>query len=124
MANTDRNLNIKRVGPEGHHVDYNVDGGAHIYRGVFLAALTATGMVVPGTTAGSGHACAVATHEQDASASADNIKSVRGETDRDFIMANDADDPFTIADLPGATAWMVDDHTVSSDSDGGTRKAW
>lgn len=123
MSNTDRNLNIKRVGPEGHHHHYPVDGGSHIYRGVFLAPLTATGMMVPGTTALSGHAVAIATHEQDATGLADAAKHVRGEFDRDFVVGNDDTNPFTEADLPGAIAWMVDDHTVSNSSNGGTRKA-
>lgn len=123
MANTTVNLEIYRVGPDGEHLQLPVDGGAHIYKGTLLSTLTATGMAVPGSTAGSGRAVAVSTHEQDASAVADGVKEVRAETDRDFLFANGAGgDACSDATLIGATLWMVDDHTVGDNDGGATRQ--
>lgn len=114
MAISTKNLDIIRVGPEGHHQDLPVDGGTHIYKGTMLSALTTGGMHVPTTTALSGHCVAVATHEQDASTVADGVKHVRGETDRDFIFPNDVTNPFSEASKIGAIAYAVDDHTVAT----------
>ncbi len=115
MANTTVNLNIYRVGPEGHHIDMPVDGGSHLYKGSFVANLNSGGMAVPGSTASSGPALGVATHEVDASAVGDNIKNVRVETDRDFLFpCGTSGDAVTDATPKGTLLYMVDDHTVST----------
>jgi len=119
MANTTRNLIRRPVGREGYQMHLPVDGGAHIYEGSLVAQLTATGMLVPASTAGSGPAIGVACHEVDASAAADGDKRCMIETDRVFIFPNGlTTDAFSEASMIGADVFVGDDHTAF-DNDGG-----
>jgi len=123
MANTTKNLGVKTVGEGGRSINLPVDGGSHLYRGSLISQLTATGMCVPGSTAASGPAIGVAEHEQD-NTGADAAKRVVIHTDRIFVFANTADagDDFTETDMIGSVAYMLDDHTVQNNDEGGTLK--
>lgn len=124
MANTTSNLTITSFGPEGLSFHLPVDGGAHIYEGSLVSQLTATGCVVPASTANSGQAVGVATHEADNTSGSDGDLRVKVETRRLFLFSNGtAGDAFSDASLIGSLAYAFDDHTVYDNSAGATLKA-
>lgn len=111
------NLTRLPYGKGGRDVTLPVDGGTHIYAATLVSQLTATGMLVPCSTALSGPAIAVSTHEQDNSAGADGALRCVCETDRIFLLANAAaPHACSEATLYGAVVWAEDDHTISADS--------
>ncbi len=121
MSNATSNLRCYPYGKGGRDIVTPVDGGAHLYEGTLVAQLTATGMLVPGSTASSGPACGVATHEQDATAVADSVVRCTIETDRIFLFANGATtDACSEATLLGSVVYMLDDHTVADNNGGAT----
>lgn len=122
MANADTNLIIRTQGAEGRKRHHPVDGGAHLYKGTLISQLTATGACVPTSTASSGYAIGVAQHEADNSAGSDGDVRIEVEYGRIYEFANDSVAPFDEANLIGAPAYAVDDHTVSPDSDTGSRQ--
>lgn len=117
MANTAENLTITSLGPEGISFHLPVDGGAHIYEGSFVSQLTATGCVVPTSTAASGVCVGVATMESDNTSGSDGDKRVKVETKRLYLASNGtAGDAFSDASLIGSVAYAFDDHTVYDNS--------
>jgi hypothetical protein len=123
MANTDKNLKVYPYGKEGRHIVHGVDGGAHIYEGTFVSQLTATGMLVPGSTASSGPAVGVSKHEQDNTSGSDGAKRCEFETDRVFLFANGtAGDACSEATMLGSPLFMIDDHTVADNDNSGARQ--
>jgi len=122
MSNTSVNLDPKPVGKDGRIYHLPVDGGSHIYKGTMVAQLS-TGMLVPGSTASSGNCIGVAQHEQNNTGS-DADKYCVVETERVYIFANSSDsgDACSAATLIGAPVYMLDDHTVQDNDEGGTLK--
>lgn len=123
MAISTVNLDIYSFGAEGFLYDLPVAAAVHIYMGTLVAQLTASGYVVPFSTAASEHAVGVATHEQDNSAGANGAKRVRVESHRIYAFANGAGgDAFADTDFIGAPVYASDDHTVAKTSQVGTLK--
>src|SRR5262249_15703968 len=85
--------------------------------------LTATGMLVPGSTASSGPAIGVATHDQDNTDGSDGDLRCIVATDKIYLFANGlTTDACSEATLLGAPVYMHDDHTVYDNDAGGTLK--
>jgi hypothetical protein len=123
MANATSNLDRITIGKEGYIFDLPVEGGEHIYEGTLVSQLTASGCVVPYSTASSEHAVGVAQHEQDNTSGADADKRVRVESGRMFAFTNGASaDAFADTDFIGAPVYASDDHTVAKTSDTNARK--
>src|SRR5215831_13146388 len=100
MANAQNALIITTIGHEGLIFDLPVDGGTAIYEGTIVTQLTATGMVVPYSTASSDMAIGVAQHNQDNTTGSDGDKRVRIESKRAYVFANGtAADAFAESDL-------------------------
>jgi hypothetical protein len=124
MANATSNLDKCGVGTDGRRFHVPVDAGQHIYENTLISQLTATGMAVPTSTASSGPAIGVATHECDATSGSDGDNRLVVETDRTYCFTNGAStDAFSEASLIGSLAYAFDDHTVYNNSNGGTLRA-
>lgn len=123
MANATDNLVRVTVGKEGYIFDLGVDGGTHIYEGTLISQLTATGYIVPYSTASSGWAVGVSQHEADNSSGSDGDKRCRVESGRMFAFTNGAGgDAFADTDKIGAPVYGTDDHTVAKTSNSGARQ--
>lgn len=123
MANTTVNLALCGVGREGRHVNVGVKAATHIFRGVMIAQDTATGYLVPYSTAGSGPCIGVSEHEQDNSLGADDALDAQLEWDREFVFANGTGGDKVLASTPlGTVLYGTDDHTIALTSGGGTRQ--
>ena len=121
MANATSALPYEPVGSGGKVIELPVDGGTAIYGGTLVSQLTATGMVVPGSTASSTRAIGVAMHDANNSSGSDGDKRVQVMTERIFAFANGATtNAFSEASIIGSTAYMADDHTVYDNDAGGT----
>jgi hypothetical protein len=122
MANSTVNLAKFPYGQGGRNVTLPVDGGTHIYDGTMVAQLTATAMLVPGSTAASGHCIGVADHEQD-NTGADAALRCKIVTDKIFLFANGTSTNACSEATPlGSAVYMFDDHTVYDNSAGDTLK--
>lgn len=122
MANTTNNLEIEAIGSGGICIfDLPVDGGAHLRQGTLVSQLTATGALVPYSTASSGVCVGVAQHEADNSGGADGAVRAKVESRRVYAFANDASDDFSEASLIGSVVYGSDDHTVADASTGGRK---
>jgi hypothetical protein len=124
MANSTVNLNTE-TGHDGPFVfDLPVDGGSHIYKGTLVSQLTATGQLVPYSTASSGVCVGVAQHEVDNSGGADGAMRCRVESCRLVYLTNGAGgDAFSDASLIGSVVYASDDHTVADNSNSAAYKA-
>lgn len=124
MANAQTNLITETVGGPGPFTFHlPVDGGSHIYKGTLVSQLTATGAIVPYSTAATGHVVGVADMEADNTAGADGAKRCYVESHRAFAFTNGAGgDAFSEASLIGSVVYGTDDHTVAKTSSAGTRK--
>lgn len=125
MANSTVNLQPTGVGKEGRKVNVGIKGGVHIFEGVMISQITATGMAVPYSTAATGVCIGVSTHENDNTAGADGDLEVQVENDREFVFANGAGaDAFLVSTPLGSPVYGTDDHTVAlTDGGAGARKA-
>ena len=127
MSNYTEDATVDTVGGPGPFCfDLPVDAGSKVYKGSLCTQLTATGMVVPYSTAAAGVAVGVAQHAADNSAAgtSDGDKRVRIETKRMFAFANGAGgDAFSEASLIGSLVYGSDDHTVADNSNSLARKA-
>lgn len=127
MANLLVDGNIDMIGGPGPFCfDLPVDAGSKVFKGSLCTQLTATGMVVPYSTAAAGVAVGVAQHGADltAAGTADGDKRVRIETKRMYAFDNGAGgDAFSEATLIGAVVYGTDDHTVAKTSGTQARKA-
>lgn len=127
MANYTSDSIVDTVGGPGPLCfDLPVDAGSKVYLGSLCTQLTATGMIVPYSTAAAGVAVGVAQHAADNSAAgtSDGDKRVRVETKRMFAFANGAGgDAFSEASLIGSVVFGSDDHTVADNSNSLARKA-
>ncbi len=127
MANLTSDSIVSPIGGPGPFAfDLPVDAGSKVYLGSLCTQLTATGMVVPYSTAAAGVVVGVAQHAADNSAAgtADGDKRVRLETKRMYAFANGAGgDAFSEASLIGSVVYGSDDHTVADNSNSLARKA-
>ncbi len=127
MANYTEDAVIETVGGPGPFCfDLPVDAGSKVFAGSLCTQLTATGMVVPYSTAAAGVVVGVAQHASDNSAAgtSDGDARVRIESRRMFAFANGAGgDAFSEASLIGAVVYGTDDHTVADNSNSLARKA-
>lgn len=127
MANYTEDAILDTIGGPGPFTfDLPVDAGSKVFKGSLCTQLTATGMVVPYSTAAAGVCVGMAQHAADNSASgaADGDKRVRIETKRVFALDNGAGgDAFSEASLIGALVYGSDDHTVADNSNSLARKA-
>jgi hypothetical protein len=113
-------------GPGPFQFDLPVDAGSKVFCGSLCTQLTATGMVVPYSTASAGVVVGVAQHAADNSAAgtSDGDKRVRIETKRIYCFDNGAGgDAFSEASLIGSVVYGTDDHTVADNSNSLARKA-
>lgn len=123
MSNSTDNLTIFPYGKGGRNISLPIDGGTHIYEGTMVAQLTATGMLVAGSTAASGKCIGVATHEQDNSSGADSALRCTVRTDEVFLFANGTSTNACSEATPlGSAVYMFDDHTIYDNSAGDTLK--
>lgn len=121
MSNTTKNLIVRPYGKDGRAIYLPVDGGAHIYAGSLVSQLTSTAMLVPGSTASSGPAIGVATHEVDNTDGSDGDLRCAVETDRIFEFTNGSGgDACSEATKLFSVVYMGDDHTIYDNSAGGT----
>lgn len=118
MANADSNIITETVGGPGPFTfDLPVDGGSHIYKGTLVSQLTATGQLVPYSTASSGVCVGVSQHEADNSGGSDGDKRCRVETKRMYALDNGAGgDAFSDTHAIGSVVYASDDHTVADNS--------
>lgn len=121
MANLTAALGRKPYGKGGRDISHGVDGGTATYEGGLISQLTATGMLVPASTASSGPAIGVATYDQDNTNGSDGALRLTVETDRIFLFANgSAGDACSEATLIGSPVYAFDDHTVYDNDASGT----
>jgi hypothetical protein len=123
MSNATGSLAYAPYGQGGRNVHLPVDAASKVYKGALVSQLTATGMLVAGSTASSGPAVGVATHDADntASGAADGDVRCVVHTDRVFLFANGTStDACSEATLMGAPVYMHDDHTVYDNDASGT----
>ena len=113
MANATSDLIMRPYGAAGREVELPVAASTTLYKGTLVSLLTATGDVVPCTTALSGAAIGVAQHGVDNSSGSSGDKRVRVEVGGVYIFANDGSNPVTEANLLFAPLYATDDHTVS-----------
>ena len=125
MSNATANLPTETIGGSGPFVfDLPVDGGSSIFKGALVSQLTATGMVVPYSTASSGPCIGVAQHASNNTSGADGATRVQVETKRAYAFTNgSAGDAFSEASLIGSVVYGSDDHTVADNSNSAARKA-
>lgn len=124
MANTAVNLVARPIGAAGIQVHLPVDGGSHIYAGALVSQLTATGCVVPYSTASSGVCIGVAQHEADNTSGSDGDKRVTVEFKRIYALNNGTSgDACSEATLLGSVLYGTDDSTVADNSNSAARKA-
>jgi hypothetical protein len=112
-------------GPGPFHFDLPLDAGSKVFKGSLCSQLTATGCVVPYSTAAAGVVVGVADHAADltAAGTADGDKRVRIQTKRMFAFTNGAGgDAFSEASLIGSVVFGTDDNTVADNSAAATRK--
>lgn len=124
MANSTINLIVHPYGQGSARVaQLPVDGGAHIRKGTLVSQLTATSMLVPGSTASSGPAVGVAMHEVDNSAGDDGDLYCDVEYGTIYLFANGlTTDACSEATPMFSVVFMGDDHTIFDNSASGTLK--
>lgn len=105
--------------------DLPVKATAKVFLGSLCTQLTASGMVVPYSTASAGVVVGVAQHAADntASGASDGDVRVRVESKRMFALDNGTSgDAFADTDLIGSVVYGTDDHTVAKTSNSAARK--
>jgi hypothetical protein len=123
MANATTNLTRVDHGQVGRIIDLPVAAATHIYDGTLLTQLTATGGLVPYSTASSGWVVGVAQHESDNSAGLIGDKRCRFEFGVVYNFANGAGgDAFADTDKIGSPVYGTDDHTAAKTSSTGARQ--
>ena len=127
MSNYTADAIVDTVGGPGPFIfDLPVDAASKVFKGSLCTQLTATGCVVPYSTASAGVVVGVAEHAADNSAAgaSDGDVRVRIQTNRIFCFANGAGgDAFSEASLIGSVVYGTDDHTVADNSNSLARKA-
>lgn len=125
MANSTANLVREPIGGPGpFNFDLPVAASTRIYEGILVSQLTATGGLVPYSTASSGVCVGVSQHEADNTGGSLGAKRCVVESKRLYAFKNGTStDAFSEATLIGTVVFGVDDNTVADNSNGGTRKA-
>lgn len=125
MANATSDLITDTIGGPGPFtINLPVKAATVIYRGTLVAQDTASGMLVPYSTASSGVAVGVAQHGTSNAAGANGDKRVWVETKRAYAFKNGSGgDAFSEASLIGSVAYGTDDSTVADNDGSATRKA-
>lgn len=124
MSNATSSIVTLPYGQGGRNVQLPVDGGSKIYKGTLVAQLTATTMLVAGSTASSGPAIGIATHDVDNSAGSDGDLRCIVRMDQIFLLANGTStDACSEATKLFSVVYMADDHTVYDNSAGSTLQA-
>lgn len=123
MANATADLKYIGIGQDGRVAHHPVDGGTTIYRGTLVSQLTATGQLVPTSTASSGPAIGVAMAKADNASGSDGAVRAQVESDRVFLFANGTStNACSEATLIGSPVYAFDDHTVYDNDAAGTLK--
>ncbi len=117
MSNATAALVLKPYGKGGRPVTLPV-GVYAIKGGTMVAQLAAGSYLCPGSTASSGPAVGVATHDQDNSAGSAADLRCAVLTDQVFVFANSVGDPCAETTAFGAIVYMEDDHTISKTNGG------
>lgn len=121
MTNAAESLALFPYGQGGRKVTLPVDGGSAIYKGTMVSQLTATAMLVAGSTASSGPAIGVAEHDISNTSGSDSDVRCSIQTDRIFLFANGTStDACSEATPMFSVVYMGDDHTVFDNSNGST----
>lgn len=125
MANASSNLTREPIGGPGpFNFHLPVAASTRIYEGILVSQLTATGGLVPYSTAASGVCVGVSQHEADNSGGLLGAKRCIVEAKRLYALDNGTStDAFSEASIIGSVVYGVDDHTVADNSNSGTRKA-
>ncbi|MBN5136886.1 hypothetical protein [Stenotrophomonas sp. C-A] len=104
---------------EAFRVGHPTNPGTQIHSGTLIALLATNGNAVPAGTAGSGDAVGVALRSVTGTSAGEPVECERG---TGFRFDNSAGaDAIARADI-GATAYIVDDQTVSKTDNSGARK--
>lgn len=104
---------------DAHRVGHPSNPGTALHAGTLIALLATNGNAVPAGTAGSGDAVGVALRSVTGTAAGETVECERG---TGFRFDNSAGaDAIARADI-GATAYIVDDQTVSKTDNNGARK--
>lgn len=126
MANQTSDGVIDAIGGHGPYCfDLGVKAATAVFTGSLCTQLTASGFVVPYSTAAAGVVVGVAqfTADNTAAGAADGDKRVRLECFRAFAFTNGTSaDAFSEATLIGSVVFGTDDTTVAKTSSGATRK--
>lgn len=110
-------------GPGPFNFDLPVDGGTKIFKGTLVCQLTATGQLVPYSTASSEHCVGVAQADVDNSGGADGAKRCLVESHRIFAFKNGGGgDALADTDFVGRLVFGTDDTTVAKTSSTQARK--
>jgi len=124
MAISTSNRVIKPYGEGDREVVLPVDGGTHIYAGTLVSQLNATQMLVPTSTASSGAAIGVATHEVDNTDGSDGTLRCKVRYGGIYLMPNGSGgDACSEATKLFSVVYASDDHTICDNSAGSTRQA-
>lgn len=123
MSNAQFNYPLPTMGEGPTYIfDLPVAASAHIYRGTLISQLTASGNVVPYSTALSSRVVGVAQFEIDNSSGSAGDKRLRIETKRMYAMKNGTSgDAFSESSIIGDVVYGSDDHTVAKVSTGGRK---
>lgn len=124
MTNSIKNIkSFPYGGDPGREVLLPVAGGSHIFEGTMVAQLASTNMLVPGSTASSGPAIGVATHEVDATNSSDSDKRCKVRFGTVFEYTNGTNTDACSETTPlFSVVYMGDDHTIFDNDGGATLK--
>lgn len=121
MSNATAAIITLPYGKGGREVVLPVDGGSTIYSGTLVSQLTSGSMLVPASTASSGAAIGVATHDVDNSAGSDGDLRCTVRTDGIFLFANGTGgDACSEATAMFSIVYAGDDHTVFDNSNSST----
>ena len=119
MSNATAEIPMANADAQGRRFHLPVNSGSQIYKGTLVAQLTATGKLVPFSTAASGPAIGKATHD----VLGDGTNRCLIESECKYRIANGAGpNAFSEATQYGVPVYGSDDHTASLTSVGDTLK--
>ncbi len=119
MSNATAEIPMANADAQGRRFHLPVNSGSQIYKGTLVAQLTATGKLVPFSTAASGPAIGKATHD----VLGDGTNRCLIESECKYRIANGAGaNAFSEATTYGVPVYGSDDHTASLTSVGDTLK--
>lgn len=120
MALATAAIGMKNADAQGRRLHLPVKSGTQIYAGTFVSQMTATGLLVPTSTAGAGPAVGKATM----SVLGDGTNRCEVETDCTYRVTNGSStDAFAESSPLGSPVYALDDHTGADNSNSGTLQA-